>query len=98
MKIAVPTNDKRGLEAEVAEHFGRCQTYTFVNEKGALIDIIDNTSRHMGGIQLPPEFLRGHGADVLLCKGLGPRAIDLCGQLGIEVYVCPAETVLTREM
>jgi len=29
----------------------------------------------------------------LLCKDLGPRALNLCQKLGIEVYVCGAETV-----
>ncbi len=92
-KIAVPTNDERGLEAEVAEHFGRCLTYTLLNEKGEVIEIINNVSEHMGGTGLPPELMKKHGADVLLCKELGPRAIDLCRELGIEVYVSRARTV-----
>ncbi len=93
MKIIIPTNDKRGLDSIAAEHFGRCNTYTLLDEKGNVIDMIDNTSRHMGGAGLPPELMKEHGADILLCRGLGPRALDLCRQLGIEVYVCQAGTV-----
>ena len=93
MKIVIPTNDKKGLEDRVAEHFGRCLTYTFLNEKGEVIEIIDNTSEHMGGKGLPPELMKKHGADILLCKDLGPRALNLCQELGIEVYVCQAKTV-----
>ncbi len=93
MKIVIPTDSRRGLDDTVAEHFGRCNTYTFLDEKGRVIEIIDNTSEHMGGSGLPPELMKKHGADVLLCKGLGPRALNLCKQLGIEVYVCQAETV-----
>ena len=37
--------------------------------------------------------MKKHGADILLCKGIGPRALNLCKELGIEVYVCQAETV-----
>jgi len=88
----IPTNGRKGLNESVAEHFGRCQTYTFLDEKGNFLECIDNTSEHMGGSGLPPELMREHGADVLLCKGLGPRALDLCKQLGIEVYVCNAKT------
>ena len=77
----------------MADHFGRCQTYTFLNEKGELLETIDNTSEHMGGIGLPPELMKKHGADILLCKELGPRALNLCEQLGIDVYVGQAETV-----
>ena len=89
----IPTNDKKGLDSKIAEHFGRCLTYTFLNEKGEVVEIVDNTSEHMGGRELPPELMKKHGADILLCKDLGPRALALCSQLGIDVYVNQAETV-----
>jgi len=93
MKIVIPTDNKNGLKDTVAEHFGRCLTYTFLNEKGEVVEIIDNTSEHMGGKGLPPELMKKHGADILFCKDLGPRALNLCQELGIEVYVSQAETV-----
>jgi len=93
MKIVIPTDNKNGLAATVAEHFGKCNTYTFLDDKGQVVEIIDNTSEHMGGIGLPPELMKKYGADVLLCQELGPRALNLCQQLGIEVYVCRARTV-----
>jgi len=93
MKLVIPTNSKKGLDDKIAEHFGRCFTYTFLNEKGEIIEIIDNISEHMGGDGLPPELMKKHGANVLLCRGLGPRAINLCKELGIDVYVYEANTV-----
>ena len=93
MRIVIPTNSKKGLDDQIAEHFGRCLTYTFLNEKGEVLKIIDNTSKHMGGVGLPPELMKKHGAGVLLCGGLGSRAIDLCKELGIDVYVYQAKTV-----
>lgn len=93
MKIVIPTEDKKGINGKIAEHFGRCQTYTFLDEKGEVIEIIENTSEHMGGSSLPPELMKKHGADILLCRELGPRALNLCEQLGIDVYACQAETV-----
>ncbi len=93
MRIAIPTNDKKGLSSKVAEHFGKCNTYTMLDENGKLIEIIDNTSEHMGGTGLPPELIKNHGGEVLLCSGLGPRAIEMCKELGVKVYVCQAETV-----
>ncbi len=92
MKIAIPTEGKRGLEESVAYHFGRCETYTILDENGKLLEVIDNASEHMGGEGLPPELLKKHGVDVLLCQGMGPRAVDMCGQLGIEVYTGEAES------
>jgi predicted Fe-Mo cluster-binding NifX family protein len=93
MKIVIPTNNKKGLADKVADHFGRCLTYTFLNEKGEVVEIADNTSEHMGGKGLPPELMKKHGADILLCRDLGPRALLLCQELGIRVYVGRAETV-----
>ena len=93
MKIIIPTDNKKGLKDTVAEHFGRCQTYTLLDEKGNVLKIINNTSEHMGGVGLSPELMKKHGADILLCKELGPRALNLCQQLGIDIYVSQAKTV-----
>ncbi|MBN1325702.1 NifB/NifX family molybdenum-iron cluster-binding protein [Candidatus Falkowbacteria bacterium] len=93
MKIVFPTNSRNGLNDQIADHFGRCLTYTFLNEKGEVIEIVDNIGEHMGGSILPPELMKEHGADVLICHDLGPRALNLCQDLGIEVYICRDETV-----
>jgi predicted Fe-Mo cluster-binding NifX family protein len=93
MKIVIPTDNKKGLGDSVAQHFGRCKTYTFLDEDGKVIEIIENTSEHAGGTGLPPELMKKHGADILLCKDLGIRALKLCKELEIDVYVSDAETV-----
>ena len=93
LRIAVPTEGKGGLESRVSDHFGRCETYTLLDEGGNVIEVIENTSRHMGGSGLPPELIKKHSVDVLLCKGIGHKAISMFEQLGIDVYVCQAETV-----
>jgi len=92
-KIVIPTDNKKGLNDLVAEHFGRCNTYTFLDENGNILEIVNNTSEHMGGSGLPPELMKKHGANVLLCGGLGPRALELCNEFGIEVYVSQAVKV-----
>jgi predicted Fe-Mo cluster-binding NifX family protein len=93
MRIIIPTNGSGGLDEPVAQHFGRCQTYTLLDGQGKVLQVIDNTSTHMGGDGLPPELMKKHGADVLLCRGIGPRAMALCRELGIDVYVSNAGTV-----
>ncbi len=93
MKIVIPTNGKKGLDDQVGEHFGRCFTYTFLNEKGEVVEIIDNTTEHMGGVGLPPELMKKHGANILLCRDAGPRAINLCKELGIDVYMGQTDEV-----
>ncbi len=85
MKIAIPTDDKN----TVANHFGRCLFYLCFDETGEVLDEIKNTSEHMGGVGLPPDLLKQSGVDILLCKDLGPNAINLCKNNGTKVYKLP---------
>lgn len=87
MKVCVPTNGQGGIEAMVSEHFGRSPTYTVVDTESGKVEVIANTSEHMGGAGKPPEQILRTGAHVLVCSGLGPRAIDMFESYGIEVYV-----------
>jgi predicted Fe-Mo cluster-binding NifX family protein len=92
MRIAVPTDGKKGKKEVVAEHFGRCETFTVFDEKGNFVDTIENTSQHMGGSGMPPELLKKNKIDVLVCQGLGPNAISMCEGFGIQVYLAHADT------
>ncbi len=87
VKICVPTLGQGGLDDYVSDHFGRAPTFTIVDLKTGEVKVIPNTSIHMGGSGYPPEILREHGVDVMLCSGIGPRAIKMFEQFGIEVYV-----------
>ena len=93
MRIIIPTNSKKGLEDTVANHFGRCETYTLINEKGELIKVIKNTSEHMGGVGLPPNLMKENKANILLCKSLGFRALQLCKNYDIKVFTSQILTV-----
>jgi len=90
MKVAIPTDGNGGIEEEVGEHFGRALTYTIVDvENGKIKDVrvIPNTSHHMGGVLYPPQLLSKEGVEILLCKGLGRRAILMFKEQGIVVYI-----------
>jgi len=93
MKLGIPTNGTKGLDEQVGEHFGRVPTYTVVNQDNGEITVLKNTSAHMGGIRQPPELLADEGVHILICKGLGRRAIDLFETYGIEVYIGATGTV-----
>lgn len=93
IKIIIPTEGHNKLNDPVADHFGRSRTYTLLNKEGEVLKVIDNTSEHMGGKGLPPELIKKHGVNILLCRELGPRALSLCQKLDIDVYVIKAKTV-----
>lgn len=87
VKVAVPTMGNNGMNEYVSEHFGRAPTFTIVDLSNNQVKVIPNTSEHMGGIGYPPEIMKREGVEVMLCSGLGPRAIRMFEQYGIEVYV-----------
>ena len=93
MKVCVPTVGYGGLEEHVGEHFGRVPTYTIFDTETNEVKVIENTSEHMGGSGYPPEILAREGVEIMLCSGLGRRAIGLFEQFGIMVYVGAMGTV-----
>ena len=87
MKIAFPTLGNKGMDEEIGEHFGRVPTYTIVDLEKNEIKVIPNTSHHMGGVGYPPELLAKEGVKVMICRGLGRKAISMFQEFGIDVYI-----------
>jgi len=95
MRVCVPSAGPGGLDDLVGEHFGRSPTYTIYDTETGAVEILPNTSEHMGGAGLPAELLAQAGVEVVICAGLGRRAIGLLSQNGIEV--CTGATGTVRE-
>ena len=87
MKVCIPTNGEKGLDDFVGEHFGRVPTYTIVDLESESVKVVSNTSHHMGGDGYPPEIMVKEGVNVMICKGLGRRAISMFSEYGIDVYI-----------
>lgn len=87
-RIAIAADDTKGLDGEVSLHFGRCPAYVVVDVDGDdLVEtkVVENPylMNHQPG--LVPHFLAQLGADVILAGGMGPRAIGMFQDFGIEV-------------
>lgn len=93
MKICVPTMGNKGLEENIGEHFGRVPTYTIVDVENNKVKVVQNTSEHMGGVGYPPEIMTKEGVTILVCRGLGRRAITMFNETGIKVYIGASGTV-----
>lgn len=87
MRVCFPTEGSAGLEERVGEHFGRVPTYTIVDSETEEIEVIPNNSTHKGGKGLPADLLAQEGVDVMVCSGLGRKAIKLFEEHGIEVCI-----------
>ncbi|KPK32945.1 MAG: hypothetical protein AMS24_02625 [Chlamydiae bacterium SM23_39] len=94
MKIAIPTEGEGGITDAVAKHFGRCKTYTILDEDGNLVKIIKNITVHFGGEKLPPELIKDFGVSILLCQDIGLKALKLCQKLKIKVFIGDETNVL----
>jgi len=93
MKVSIPTKDENGLEGVVEPHFGKAPTYTIIDTENNQVTVIPNTSEHMGGTGLPPEYLHENGVDIMLCGGLGFKAVNMFESYGIKVFVGAGGTV-----
>ena len=96
VRIAVASDDGRGLAANVSAHFGRCPAYTLAEVRGGEIHshrVVANPhlTQHVPGAV--PQFLSGLDADVVLAGGMGPRAVAMFSGLGIEVATGISGTV-----
>jgi predicted Fe-Mo cluster-binding NifX family protein len=96
MRVAISTDDNKGLDSVVSPHFGRCPYYV-------LVDLEDRQVRQVSAVENPyygyhqpgqvPDFIKRQGADVMLAGGMGRRAIDLFQQCGIEAVTGAAGSV-----
>ncbi|KKG18105.1 dinitrogenase iron-molybdenum cofactor biosynthesis protein [Methanosarcina sp. 2.H.T.1A.6] len=93
MKVCVPTRDNNGMEGTIEQHFGKAPTYTILDTDSGEVSVIPNTSEHMGGVGLPPEFLYKNGVNIMLCSGLGYKAVKMFESYGINVFVGVEGTV-----
>ena len=87
MKVCIPTMGNKGLDENVSEHFGQAPTFTISNTDTNEVKVVPNTSEHRGGTGYPPQIMADEGVEVMLCSGIGSRAISMFEQFGIEVYV-----------
>jgi predicted Fe-Mo cluster-binding NifX family protein len=87
--IGIPTLNKGGLLSDISMHFGRTPYLTIIkieNDEIKDIDTIEIQGKHTGGSKTPAEIISNSGVDVLLCGNLGPKAVSMLQNSGMEVY------------
>jgi predicted Fe-Mo cluster-binding NifX family protein len=87
--IGIPTLNEGGLLSDISMHFGRTPYLTIIKIENDEIKDIDTTEiqgKHTGGSKTPAEIISNSGVDVLLCGNLGPKAVSMLQNSGMEVY------------
>lgn len=96
-RIVIPVEDERGLEARVAEHFGRAPFFAVVDldENGEILSTKTeaNKGEHHGGTGHPHENLLALKPDVIVACGMGPGGLTSFQNAGATVLKANANTV-----
>jgi len=82
VKIAIAMDGTR-----VSAHFGHCEKYAIFNANDGMIsrgEDLDSPGHEPGKL---PRFLAEQNVELIIAGGMGPRAIDLFCQNGIEVIL-----------
>ena len=89
LRLAVPSNNPGGLEAQRSDHFGHCDLFTIVDIKNsaiASVDAVANKENAAGGCMVPVSLLRDQGVEAIVVGGIGARPLQGFNEVGISVY------------
>lgn len=88
MRIAFPVGGRGDLDEHILEHFGHAPAFLLIDldDEGKIIGMrrLDNPLQDQHEPGAIPDLL-ARGVNLLICGGLGRRAIEHLGRLGIEV-------------
>ncbi|MHA1243532.1 MAG: NifB/NifX family molybdenum-iron cluster-binding protein [Candidatus Heimdallarchaeota archaeon] len=95
MKIAFPVIDDKGLEGTIGAHFGRVPKFAIYDNETKTVEIIANTGDHFGGAKSTPQILKDVNVDLLICGGIGRKAISLFDNF--KIGVCVTKSILVKD-
>ena len=94
MRICIPTETNKGKEAAVYGHFGSAPYFTIYDTENYAVEIIDNSNQnHSHGMCQPMSAMVGKKIDVMVCGGMGSRAVQKLNEAGIKAYRAMPGTV-----
>jgi predicted Fe-Mo cluster-binding NifX family protein len=94
MRICIPTETNDGKAAQVYGHFGSAPYFTIYDTDKDTIETIDNANQHHShGMCQPMGSLIGKKIDIVVCGGMGGRAVQKLNEGGIKTYRAIAGTV-----
>jgi len=94
MKVAIPTNGKKGLEDKVSEIFGRSLTFTIIDVEGGKVkkvEVMENpaSSYPYGAGPIVVKTLIDTGVNVIITYRMGPSTSAILKSKNIPVFKVP---------
>lgn len=96
-RIVVPAASQEGLNANLAEHFGRAPYFAVVdlNDNGDIANVktVPNVGEHAGGMGQAHDHILELQPNVIIVYGMGPRGLNTFQDAGVAVLRANAKTV-----
>ena len=88
-RIVIPVENEAGLEAPIAQHFGRAPYFAVIDldTSGQVLSVKTEPNRgeHMGGTGHPHEILLELKPNVIVAFGMGPGGLHSFQNAGVTV-------------
>ncbi len=89
MKIGVPVKNRKGMDSELNDQFGRSPIFAIYDTNSGEIEFVDNmdsaTSDHGAGISTA-RVLLSKGVNVVVGWHIGPKSKDVLTAGGVKIY------------
>ena len=96
-RIIVPTVGQEGLNAYLAEHFGRAPYFAVVdlNENGDVVNVktVPNVGERTGRMGQPHDVVLGLQPNAIIVYGMGRRGLMSFQSVGVAVLRANANTI-----
>jgi predicted Fe-Mo cluster-binding NifX family protein len=96
-RIVIPVEDKTGIDARLAQHFGQAPYYAVVDldETNTITNITAEVNRgeHVGGSGHPHEHLLVLKPNIFVVYGMGPGCLMSLRDAGLTVLKATGNTV-----
>jgi predicted Fe-Mo cluster-binding NifX family protein len=97
IRVVLPVVDEIGLNAQVAEHFGRAPYFAVVelDDDGNVLNIktVPNVGEHAGGMGQTHDHIVELKPDAIIVYGMGPRGLSVFQDAGVAVLKANTNTV-----
>lgn len=91
-KVAVPSNNPGGMEANRSDHFGHSDLFTLLeieDDKIVGVSTHENVAHGSGGCMVPVRALAEAGVKKMIVGGMGATPLAICSEIGMTVYFAP---------
>jgi predicted Fe-Mo cluster-binding NifX family protein len=95
-RVIVPVAGQNGLDAKLAEHFGRAPYYAVVDiNDGEVVDVktVANTGEHAGGTGQAHDKILELKPNAIIVYGMGPRGLNTFQDAGVAVLKANSDIV-----